>query len=181
MTDQTETRELRERLTAALADRATVDIALADAQLRTRELETALQQVTYHRNRLLTEKHVAWGIVLSPETAPLPTEPDYQRLAAAVLEIARTLNYPTPSVVHLVRAAFLATAPSRAIVAWAVREISTGMLFEIDYTRVSVDGPCYARNAKRLVGPGFDVVGLAIALESATRDEHPASGAAEKT
>ena len=51
-----------------------------------------------------------------------------------------------------------------------MREISSGELYEIAYERAEVDGPCYHRNAMRRVGPGFDVVGLAVVLATDGRE-----------
>lgn len=63
--DQTELRELRERAQGAAADKQVVADQLRDALATIRELETALQQVTHHRNRLLDEKAAVWDRVLS--------------------------------------------------------------------------------------------------------------------
>ena len=75
--DMTELRELRERLKGAEEDKRVLR-----EQLRlTREMgvlrDRQLEEITAHRNRLLAEKDVAWGRVLSPDTiaSEIPAEP----------------------------------------------------------------------------------------------------------
>ena len=66
----TELRELRERAQGAQADQRIIATQLEQALKQVRDLETALQQVTIHRNRLLVEKDLAWGRINAPDAIP---------------------------------------------------------------------------------------------------------------
>ena len=68
--DRTELHELRERVQGAAADKQVVAEQLRDALTRNRELETALQEVTHHRNRLLGEKELMWASATAVDPAP---------------------------------------------------------------------------------------------------------------
>lgn len=69
--DRTELHELRERVQGAAADRELIAEQLRHTLATNRELETQLQQITQHRDRLLGEKERIWGDVLraDPDTA----------------------------------------------------------------------------------------------------------------
>jgi predicted nuclease with TOPRIM domain len=84
----TELRELRERLQGADADKTALLAKLVAAQSTLRERDRQLEEVTHHRNRLLAEKDVAWGRVLSPDTiaSEIPVEPDTDPDQLSVLD-----------------------------------------------------------------------------------------------
>ena len=66
----TELRELRERAQGAQADLRVIAEQLEQALRRNRELETQLQEMTNHRNRLLGEKEIFWAKVCAPDLDP---------------------------------------------------------------------------------------------------------------
>lgn len=66
--DRTELDELRRIARGAEEDKAALRAQLAASQATVRERDRQLEEITHHRNRLLAEKDVAWGRVLSPDT-----------------------------------------------------------------------------------------------------------------
>lgn len=68
--DHTEIRELRLLLRGATDDNAELKRQLGAAREQLRAMEGELEQVTAHRNRLMDERDLVWGQVLSPAPDP---------------------------------------------------------------------------------------------------------------
>jgi len=70
-TTRTEAQELREMLQAAISEKQTAEQRAEAAEDRCSTLETTLEAVMAERNKLRTEKALAWGRVLGrAEDAP---------------------------------------------------------------------------------------------------------------
>lgn len=77
--DMTELRELRERLKGVTEDNRLLGEQLAATQSMLRESDRKLEEVTYHRNRLLDEKRLILDVDFTALTV-LPASADPEQL-----------------------------------------------------------------------------------------------------